>query len=50
MDEREVSTAEGVDLAKSLKIPFFEASAKTPTNNFEQFHGGNNFWEFIGIY
>ena len=35
--EREVSTAEGVELAKAWGIPFFEASAKTSVNNFAQF-------------
>ena len=36
-NEREVSTAEGQNLAKEWSIPFFEASAKTRINVDEVF-------------
>jgi GTPase SAR1 family protein len=43
--ERQVSTAQGVELAKRYNIPFFEASAKTRVNVTEQFY--KLVWEVI---
>ena len=37
-DQREVPTEEGQELARSLRCPFFEASAKTRHNVVEVFH------------
>jgi hypothetical protein len=44
-EDRKVTTEQGIQLAKELDVPFFEASARAVVNVDEMFH--KMIWEII---